>query len=178
MNRTRLIHVGISFLVLAAALGAYGFWWTVVSHTSAQASEMHTQVTARAEDARRIRAAQEALATIAGSEASVASHFVSTADVVPFLESLESTGSALGAKVEVVSVGADTREGHPALTLSLQITGPFDAVVRTLGAIEYGQYDIVLSNLALDTPNASQASPVWTAAAVFSVGTATSTSPH
>jgi hypothetical protein len=98
-------------------------------------------------------------------------HFVSASDIVPFLSSLESTGKALGSTVSVVSVGSDTSKtkvGH--LNLSLSITGPFDSVIRTLGAFEYSPYDIVLTNLTLNNASASS----WTAAAAFSVGTGVS----
>jgi hypothetical protein len=60
--------------------------------------------------------------------------------------------------------------------MSLRIVGSFDAVMRTLGAIEYQAYDTTLANVTLDTPTGEN----WTASASFLVGTpptATSTAP-
>lgn len=172
-----LIHLILAALALILAISAYGVWFVMVDTENAHARTLAGEIHTKGQDAERIVQAKAALAALATNEDSIAQHFVAGSDVVPFLGSLETTGKALGSKVEVVSVGADTggkSQGH--LNLSLHITGSFDSVVRTLGALEYAPYDIVLTNLSLDTASP----PTWSVAATFSVGTgatATSTTP-
>ena len=161
------IHLVIAAVLLVAAIGAYGVWFIVVDTENAKARSLATELATKSQDAGRIAEAKEALAALSIDEAAVASHFVSANDIVPFLGGLESTGAALGSDVEVVSVGGDgAKSGQGHLNLSVRITGTFDAVMRTLGAFEYGPYDIVLTNLTFDGGDSK-----WSAAATFSVGT-------
>ncbi|HEV7121750.1 MAG TPA: hypothetical protein VGN56_02915 [Candidatus Paceibacterota bacterium] len=163
-----LIQLALAFLLLVAGIGAYGIWFVAVDTENAHARDLAGQIQTKSQDATRIAEAKATLAALATDEASVGSHFVSTDDVVPFLSGLQNTGSALGSKVEVASVGAvPVQAGQGHLNLSLHITGTFDSVLRTLGALEYAPYDMRLTNLSLDTASKG----VWSASASFSVGT-------
>lgn len=163
-----LIQLIAAAVMLVLAIGAYGLWFVVVDTESAQARSLAGQINTKGQDAERIAEAKTALAALAVNEDAIKTHFVSANDIVPFLSSLESTGTALGAKVDVVSVGADTSAGKVGhLNLSVHITGPFDSVMRTIGAFEYAPYDIVLTNLTFDTTGSS----IWSAAVNLSVGT-------
>ncbi|MBU2103516.1 hypothetical protein KKD95_00690, partial [Patescibacteria group bacterium] len=90
-------------------------------------------------------------------------------------------GKGLGATVSVASVSAETTTTRPHLKLSLKITGSFDSVLRTLGAIEYGPYDSQLLTTTFDTPKVSDPTldAEWTATTAFVIGmrTASSTEP-
>jgi Tfp pilus assembly protein PilO len=155
-----LIQFGLAVVILVIAIGAYGVWFVAVDTENAKAREISSEIQTKSQDATRIAEAKAALTTLATNEASVSTHFVSANDVVPFLGSLESTGTALGSKVTVLSVGAEPvvkGEGH--IAISVSITGTF--------ALEYAPYDITLTNLTLDTANKG----AWSAAASFSVGT-------
>lgn len=168
MSRT-IIFLSISVALLASAMTAYGLWYRYAAQAADRAAALATEIAERRMDLDRARDAEARLASLAEDEVAIQKHFVSTQDVVPFLESLERTGSALGADVEVVSVGAVT-EPRPSLNVSLKITGGFDSVLRTLGAIEYAPYDIEIVSLTFDTVPTGTAS-AWTAAATFVIGT-------
>jgi hypothetical protein len=87
---------------------------------------------------------------------------------------LQSTGTYLKSNVQVVSVSATPGTPTGVLDLSLKIDGTFDSVARTLGAIEYGPYDITITSLTFDTnPSSVTATtePQWSAAATYTVGT-------
>jgi hypothetical protein len=100
-------------------------------------------------------------------EQALRAYFVSTSDVVSFLEELQSTGKAFGTTVEVVSVSS-TGEGKAAhLSIALKIDGSFDGVVRTLGSLEYSPRDIVVNDAALGISGKAH----WTATAAITVGT-------
>lgn len=164
-----LMHLVFALIALVIASGAYGVWFVMVDTENAKARSLASDIQTKSQDAARIAEAKAALAALTAKEDSISMHFISANDVVPFLGSLEQTGTALGSKVHVVSVGADNpkpgAQGH--LTLSVQITGTFDAVLRTLGSLEYSPYYITLTNLTLDTAGEN----AWSAATTFSVGT-------
>jgi hypothetical protein len=165
------IHIVVAGLLFVLALGAYTLWYHHVSALSAQAAELSTQKQSLGDANGRASSVRRELEDIAREEDPVYSHLVGKETIVTYLEGLETTGKNLGAGVEVVSVAdAPAAKGQPAqLQMSLRISGPFDAVMRTLGAIEYQSYATTLSSLILDTP--PEADTGWTAAAIFLVGT-------
>ena len=174
---TGMAMVAVGLFVLA--LGSYAAWYSIVARQTAEASALSTEVYAREAAGGRAAQARRALETIELEEARVYGHLVSPENIVPFLETLESTGERLGTDVEVVSVG-DAPVGASRITLSLRITGTFDAALRALGAIEYQPYDMRLTSLTFDTPTTAEGvSGEWTVAAMFSVGMQTaSTTPR
>lgn len=170
-------HLLVACSALGLVLVAYTFWYGAVGSVSAHAAALANEIAMKSENTTRIAAAKTTLASLAVDEQAVHGYFVSAGDIVPFLEHLESTGRALGAKIEVVSVGAEPATPREHLRLSLKLSGSFDAVLRSLGAIEYAPYDVTLTTLTLDTiPPAGGGRAVWNAAAVFSVGTRTASS--
>lgn len=169
----------VSAALLALALALYAVWYAAVARHAAEAAALRVEQLERSAAGGRAAQARRALESLEGEEARVYAHLVSPDDIVPFLESLESVGEGLGTQVDVVSVGG-APAGAGRITLSLRVTGTFEAVMRTLGAIEYQPYDVRLSSLTLDTPTAIEANAgTWTAAAVFSLGMQTaSTTPR
>lgn len=172
MRHLTFFQLMCAFALLAGILAAYGFWYTVVGKASAESAELAGQIRELSQESARVASAKEALVSLAADESAVNQYFVRQEDVVPFLEGVENTGKALGATVEVVSVAAETANGRNRIKLSLKISGSFDSVLRTLGALEYGPYDSSITNLAFDTvPTDSEGAPVrWTAAASFVIG--------
>lgn len=169
MSRS-LLRLIVTLALLVAAFGSYAWWHTQASSATDRAAALATEIEQMRLDSERARDARDQLAAIAGDEAAVRGYLVPTQDVVPFLETLEQTGTAFGSDVEVVSVSA-RQEPRSHLELSLRITGGFDAVVRTLGAIEYAPYDIELRQLGLDTAGGSATTTPWVASATLLVGT-------
>lgn len=164
-----LANILISGSALALATGAYAFWYHQVEERSLEAATLRAEIEARGEAGSRIAQARKELDAIAHEEASVYAYFVSPENVVSFLESLEATGTGLGSTVEVVSVANGTGAQQGSLNVSLRITGSFDTVLRTVGAIEYQPYHTRLMSLTLDTPRTGTGE-TWTAAASFLVG--------
>ena len=172
-TRSPFTNLLLSLVLVAAASGAYAYWYGVLSSASAEAADLTSRITGKSEDAARIAAAKTTLTMLAPQEESIRNYFIFTDDIVPFLERLEATGKSLGAEVSVVSVSAGTGPGHEHLLIAMKIVGTFDAVFRTLGAIEYGPRDIVMTNLALE--NVSKETTEWEAAVTFAIGTRIST---
>lgn len=166
--KSPLIQLGVAITILVGALVGYGFWYGAISSESAAVSGLQGQIDAKKEAVKRVAAAQAALTEIAGDEAAVQSYFVSESAVVSFIDDLQARGRALGTKVSVASVSASTLSSHPALSLALTIQGPFDALMRTVGSIEYAPYDLVISSLSITNDNTN----VWHADVSLLVGSA------
>lgn len=156
-----LVHLVLALLLLALALAAYAFWYGRVAALEREAADLAVQAAQADRAAADIAGARSALAKLAEDEAFFGSYFVSTTTVVSYLEDLEATGDALGSVVEVVAVTPAASR----LSISFKAAGPFAAVMRTLGAIEFGPYDATMANLTLE-----KTADEWSASGVVSVG--------
>jgi len=147
--KSSFTHLIVAVVLCAAALVGYGMWYAAITTTSTAVVELQNQIDAKNETASRITVARSALSEIASDEATVRSYFVSEASVVAFINDLESRGLSQGATVDVLSVSTSGTPAHPALGLTLTIRGSFDAVMRTVGTIEYAPYNISISQFSL-----------------------------
>ncbi len=124
-----------ALLVSIAAIAGYWFCYGSVMAKSASVAALESAIASENDTAGRIAAAQAALAEISGDEAVVQSYFVSKAGIVGFNDGLEAFGRSLGSKVTILSVSPSGTTLQPAFTLALTVTGTFDEVLRTVGAI-------------------------------------------
>lgn len=145
MRRTHTICIA-ACVALVIALVAYVWWYHTVASLSAQASGLTNALAARARAETRISAAQAQLAELSSQESTVDGYFISNADIVPFIEQLQSIAATAGAQTNILSVAAGTGPS-PTFTIALSITGDFSHVVRAVGAIEYAPYDLIVSGL-------------------------------
>lgn len=147
--KSPLIHLMLVILLCVATMAGYWFWYTVVEDKSAAAALLESRITANIEVASRIASARASLVEISGDEARMHSYFVSETGVVSFINNLEAQGDKPGATVSVLSVAAGDDAKRPTLTFAVTIKGNFDAVMRTVGAIEYAPYALSISTLAV-----------------------------
>lgn len=166
--KSPLIHFLGAFAIGLAALGSYGAWYSVVSGESQHVADLQSQIDTANKNVERIAAARAALAEIADDEATVQGYFVPEAGVVSFINNLEHLGSLEKANVSVLSVAAAGPSTQPVLLLTLSVTGTFDAVMRTVGLIEYAPYDLFISKLSV----ASGDKGSWQANMSVTVGSA------
>lgn len=142
-------HIMIAAVVCIAAIAGYGMWYAAISAKSASVAALQNQIDTKTETVNRIAAARATLANVASDESVVQNYFVPEAGVVSFIDALETSGKTLGATVSVLSVGTSGTPAKPLLELTLSAKGTFDAVMRTVGAIEYAPYDLSISSLAV-----------------------------
>lgn len=177
MSRS-LVHLLIALAVLGGTLIAYGIAYQGLGKLSASVAATTEEVAAKKENASAAALAEEELKRLTIEEDAIRAYYVIPDDIVTFLEELQAKGTTLGTTVTVESVSANTAP-RPHLDLSLNVTGTFDAVVRTVGAIEYSPYDLIVSNLTLDIAGAAEGDEPgvirWTAGMKLMVGTASST---
>lgn len=147
--KSPLIHLIIVCALLGITIVGYGFWYAAVEAKSAAVADLENQIVTKTETASRIASIHTSLAEIAGEEKIIQSYFVPETGVVAFINNLEAQGHTQGATVNVLSVSTSDDPTQPTLTFSLTIKGTFDAVMRTIGAIEYTPYDLSVSTLTL-----------------------------
>lgn len=170
MSRS-LAQLLVALGVLAVVAGLYALWYYEVQHEAKKSGELQAQIQTTIDGAVTAAETSDTLASLAADEAAIESYRIKLADIVTFLERIEGTGRSLNSSVEVVSV-ADKPGNDGRMALSVRVIGSFDAVLRTLGAIEYGPYDSKITNLTFDTPPNGGA---WTAVVALSVAVDTAT---
>lgn len=144
-----LVTLLVVFMVCGIALYSYSLWYGVVVDLSTTVAMAERKIAQLSEDATRTEALRATLKEIEGDEQLVQGYFVSEDRVAAFIDGLEARGRALGAKVTVTSVADADSNGHSGLALVLLVKGDFDAVMRTVGAIEYAPYDLSITSLIL-----------------------------
>ncbi|OGG80075.1 hypothetical protein A3J11_01205 [Candidatus Kaiserbacteria bacterium RIFCSPLOWO2_02_FULL_55_12] len=142
--------------VCIAVIAGFGFWYATLKDKSVAVADLERQIAAKTETTGRIASARASLAEIAGDEASIRGYFVPEAGVVSFITDLESRGRAQGAVVSVRAVSTSGTGVEQALAFSLVVEGTFDAVMRTVGAIEYAPYALSVSALSLGRDDADR----------------------
>lgn len=139
----------ITFTAVAVVLSGYVFWYSTITAKSIAVAFLQSQITATTGTASRAASARAALASISDDEATIRSYFVPETGVVSFIDELEARGRSLGSTVSVLSVSKADTSSQSSLALSLGIKGSFDAVVRTVGAIEYAPYELSILEFSL-----------------------------
>lgn len=147
--KSHFFHLIVVLITAGIVLAGYGFWYAVITVKSAVVADLQEQIAVKTETANHISSARAAIVEISGDEVVVQSYFIPEAGVVAFINGLEAQGQTLHAAVDVLSVSTGFRGAQPILTFSLAIEGTFDAVMRTVGTIEYMPYDLSVSDLSL-----------------------------
>lgn len=143
------IHAVLACLVCGAALVGYRVWYGIIEEKSAVVAALENQITSHLEAESSITVAQTSLAQIAEYENSIQNYFVPETNIALFNDNLEMQGKAQGATVTVLSVAKSGTTLRPMLALALSIQGTFDAVMRTIGVIEYAPYAVTITGLSL-----------------------------
>jgi hypothetical protein len=173
--KSPLTHLIITFVTGVVVISAYFIWYSAISRESASVANLQSQIDTEMATANRAASAHAAIAEIESDEAAVHDYFIPETGVVAFINNLELLGQSQGTSVNVVSVS--TGKGTmPTLDFSLVVKGTFNAVMRTVGAIEYSPYDLSISQFSLnqDSKNGWQANLGLVVGSMNSV-TATST---
>jgi len=83
------------------------------------------------------------------SQALLETHFIKSSDVVPFLNTIEALGPAVGASAEIDSV--DTSPDGASLIVELQASGSFGAVYKFLTLLENSPYELNFLSMDIHT---------------------------
>lgn len=174
--KSRLSQLILACLVCTAALVGYGILYRAVAAKSVAVTVLQDSIDAKTKVVSRMAITRSALAETSGDEAVVQNYFLSKTAIVAFIDSLEARARAIGVTtISVLSVSTGGTSAQPTFTFTLSIKGTFDAVMRTIGAIEYSPYAASISTLSVG----QNAKNDWQASFTFLVGSsATTTSPN
>lgn len=169
MNRRSFFHFIIAIVLTLMCVGAYVAWFFMFENARDRAEQLLAEVARIEREDAAIASTKGIAASLDADEALLQTYFVSQDDIVSFLEILEQAGEELGSIVDVASVSPGSGVDAGRVILALQVEGSFEAVMRTLGAFEYGPHDMRVRSLALDGGGEDEG-VVWSAATTFSVG--------
>lgn len=147
--KSSLSSLVVMAILCGAALAGYGVWYAAIAAKSASVAALQSDIDTKTETVNRIAATRATLAGIANDEAAVQDYFVPETGVVAFIDALEERGRAQNAGISVLSVSTGGSTASPTLLLSLTIKGTFDAVMRTVGSIEYAPYSLSITALSI-----------------------------
>lgn len=165
MTSPRTHFIG-ALLAGVLALSGYSFWYGVISKKSNEVIDLQNKITETSEAMSRIAATRAALVEISGDEAKVQNYFVPDTDAPAFIDAIEAYGLTQKTGVSVLSASLGGTPAEPMLILPVTVTGTFDAVLRTVGAIEYAPYVISLSALSIQ----KNGNGAWQASFTLTVG--------
>ncbi len=160
MNKN-LVPLAVAIVIFLALAGGYAFLYQETLRVNSEAATLVSEIAAKESAQARSASVRARLTEVSESETLIAAHLLAKADIVSFLEKLETSGDPFGANVYVASV-SDPVDGR--ITISLSIEGSFPAIMKTLGSIENGTYVTKASNLTF-----SASGDVWSAVGTFVV---------
>lgn len=164
--KSPLLHLIVWLIIATLTFAGYGLWYAAVAKRSVAVADVQSKIDTKTDTASRINAARAVLSEIENDEFTVQSYFVPETGVVSFISDLEARARAQTAVMKVLSVSTGSVKKQPTLTLSLAIDGTFDAVMRTVGAVEYAPYNLSVSEFSLGKTGKD----VWHASLGITVG--------
>lgn len=147
--KSPITHFILTLVVGLGVVAGYCSLYATVSYKSSVVANVESQIIAANNTVSRTASARVALAEVSSDESQIRSYFVPQTDVVTFINSIEALGLANESLVKVLSVSTSGNSSSPTLIISMAVTGAFDAVMRTVGAIEYAPYAISVSTLSV-----------------------------
>ena len=170
MNKN-LIPLVTALVILAGTLVLYVGWLYSVSQVSASIRTTEEEIVKATQESLQGTRTREALLALSANVELIRGYFVEKESLVSFLEALGKTGTALGSTLEIMSVSdSKDAQGNPRIVVALKIQGSFDAVLRTVGALEQGPYDSKVESMHVECRQLETAGEPWTASVTLSVG--------
>lgn len=149
--KSPIIHLVLTLIIGLLAIGTYvaGYW--IVAGKVTKVADLKSQIVEENVASAHLSGLRAMLSGLAADEAAMQAYFISDATVVPFISELEADGQAQHAIVSVgsVSTNSASKFASPSILLTVSIDGSFDAVMRTVGNIEYMPYNVSIGTLAI-----------------------------
>jgi hypothetical protein len=160
------VSIALGICVLSVAIYAYAYFY--VADESARAAELAATIDSKKATVDRASLIRAALLKLGEDEARIKNYFVSEENIGTFVSQLEEIGKSLGTQVDITSVGEGKDAARPVLTVTVRMQGTFDAVLRSIGAIEHASYAITLNSVSVSSAGGDVGS--WSATMTLGVG--------
>ncbi len=141
--------MSLALLFFAVSCAVFAFLWRSISRNeqAAQAAESEWQTeNSRREEAKSLDASMRA---IQNERDQLDTHFASSVDVVPLLDTVEKLASSAGTKTSVTSV--DILPNNAGLNVSLKSTGTFQSIYKFLALLENSSYELQFYSVDLES---------------------------
>lgn len=155
----------LSILFFAFSCIAFYFFYQDINVKNTLAEENNVIWQNEANRRNVLSSMDHSLKIIAPEIEKLETHFAQSSDVVPFLNSLENTGRAVGVKAEVTSV--EIPKDSNVLVVSMNTTGNFEETYKFLTLLENSPYQIDFTKVEigrngdLDALLSKGVEPVW-----------------
>lgn len=176
--RSSLSHLLGALSLCVVSIVLYGMWYTAVSAKSIAAGNLQSTIDEKIKTANQVTTTRAAFANIADEEAAIHAYFVPQMEVSTFIDTLKKYAETLGTTLETPSISVSGTLIQPTLSFTIVVRGTFTAVMRTVGAIEYAPYDLIIPTLSItkDTENGWHADLKLVVGSVSAASVVTSTS--
>lgn len=143
-KKTPLLLAGLFLIFSVAAL-----LWTYKEIKATEADSHKAQAEWQAETVRRdeIRSLERSIRDVEGERRELESHFAESANIVPFLDTMEKLAQLAGAESEVTAV--DIPKDKDELVVSLQTKGDFAAAYKFVKLLENSPYELEIGAMDL-----------------------------
>ncbi len=143
-----------SVLLMLLALGMYGYLFYIVQSAEKEAAILENENTALAKREESIGDIRKSLAAVTDSRAALNSYIIESADIVPFLETIEKYGRDVGVATAIDNVALS--EDKKTLTVNLSGEGDYEDVYRFIALLEAMPYEITIPTAEIQSQNASK----------------------
>lgn len=164
-RKFKKIPLVISTVLLMLSIFLFFFIYKNIQDSNKIFAE--TQAKWQQEESKRneLKSLERFLAMTKGDKTSLDSHFITSSDVVPFLDSIEKLAPQVKAKTEVTSV--DISPGNTSLTVGIKASGTFEGLYKFLTLLENSPYQIEFVSMDMrrtsEGINSKDAAPQWSA---------------
>jgi len=161
-NHLSQIELLLSFLFFIACVFAFGFLYQRVESNNAQAEETQLALETLVAKVDVAKTLNQTLESISRDQAKLEESFVSSLDIVPFLDSIESTARGIGIISEVTSVAINEEE--KVLLVEVRANGSFARLYQFLTLLEQAPYEIKFDSVDLaieDNAGVSTSARLW-----------------
>lgn len=150
-NNFSKISIIFSILLFGFFCFAFSYVYGTISNNNEKAQKDEAAWAKEASRRDDLRSLDRSIQIIAPDQAILETHFASTSDVVPFLDTLEKLAPAAGATAAVSSV--ETLPDNGGLIVGLIAAGTFQSVYKFITLLESSPY--MLDFLSMDLHNAA-----------------------
>lgn len=158
--RTTRKALSIAGALLAVAVLAYVYLFYSLKSASRHVADLTAETTALELQESEIGQLRKNLTATEERREKLASYFITSGDVVPFLETVEGYGRSLSVTTKFEKV--EVRKDPDQLYVSLVAQGSFVDIYRFLALIEAAPYEIVVSNARVSSMVPPGLDPVGT----------------
>lgn len=153
----------VSILFFLLCCGLLYFFYVQIKNNYTVAKELETDMQEKAKYIEEIRSLGQSLRSTSRERTELDSHFASSANLVPFLDTLEDLGPVVGAEVGISSV--DMTGDGTGLLVGLEASGSFVSLYKFLKLLENAPYELEITNFDIYKKSQTATTSGWEATA-------------